>query len=79
MSFEIFSYETILSKLLSDVKQKRLDLQLTQQQLAEWFDVSVGTIKRWEKGDVIPHQRHVQTMQVFLNSTANDIYKILNI
>ena len=79
MSFEVLSYKAIVSKTMSDVKQKRLDLNLSQQQLAELFDVSVGTIRRWEKGDCQPHQRHYSAMRAFLNSSANDIYKLLNL
>ena len=78
MSFEILSYKALVSKLLSDVRQKRIDLELSQQQAAEWFDVSVGTIRRWEKGDTMPHSRHIASMQVFVNSSPNDIYRLLN-
>lgn len=36
------------------MKDKRLSLNLTQEQLAAVFGVSVNTIARWERGESIP-------------------------
>jgi putative transcriptional regulator len=38
----------------SVVKKVRLDLKLSQQQLAQALNVSYTTINRWENGHVVP-------------------------
>lgn len=38
----------------SIVKKVRLELKLTQQQLAQALNVSYTTINRWENGHVVP-------------------------
>lgn len=78
MSFEIFSVKALSDILLSDMKQKRHDLGLSQQALAEFIDVSVGTIRRWENSYCVPSLKNMRSIRVFINSSADEIYKFLN-
>ena len=79
MSFEIFSVKVLTEKALSDMRQKRLDLGLSQQALAEFLDVSVGTVRRWENTDCVPSLKNMRSIRVFINSSPDDIYKFLNV
>ncbi|MBX7174084.1 MAG: helix-turn-helix domain-containing protein [Pyrinomonadaceae bacterium] len=40
--------------LPEEIRQKRLELNLTQTELAERFGVDGNTIARWERGEIIP-------------------------
>ena len=44
------------------LKQFRTDYGLTQQQLANWLEISRSTLKSWEKGDP-KRQPHVLTKE----------------
>ncbi|MDQ3799786.1 MAG: helix-turn-helix domain-containing protein [Acidobacteriota bacterium] len=37
------------------LKDKRIRLNMTQEQLAEAFGVSATTLARWERGEIIPN------------------------
>lgn len=46
------------------IYQNRNRLQLTQEKLAEKINVSVATIKRWEKGELPKSLSHAEKMGV---------------
>ena len=40
--------------LPEEIRQKRIELNLTQSELAQKFGVDGNTIARWERGEIIP-------------------------
>jgi transcriptional regulator with XRE-family HTH domain len=43
--------------LPEEIKQKRLALNLTQEELAEKFGVERNTVARWERGAIVPQAK----------------------
>jgi transcriptional regulator with XRE-family HTH domain len=47
------------NELARRIKQARLDVGLSQEQLAKKIRVQERTIRRWENGDSVPRSRHL--------------------
>lgn len=47
------------NRLASTFKRTRLARRMSQQDVADLLDASQGTIDRWERGAMIPRERHV--------------------
>lgn len=63
-----FNPYAIAREIASRMKQRRLDLQLTQQALAQKSGVSLGTLKRFELSYEIS-LKHLLMLAVVLNAT----------
>lgn len=48
--------------MMNELKKRRLELGLTQEQLAQKIGVTWSTISRWEKNDRIPTSERTRAM-----------------
>ena len=55
------------------IKQLRKKNGLTQEQLAEYVDVSITSIRRWEWGKIVPNAKYVQKLAEVLKTTPEDL------
>lgn len=62
----------------SVVKKVRLELNLSQQQLAQALNVSYTTINRWENGHVVPSNLAQKSFFDFCENNFIDVSKLLN-
>ncbi|WP_059005335.1 helix-turn-helix transcriptional regulator [Bittarella massiliensis (ex Durand et al. 2017)] len=61
----------------SIVKKVRLELSLTQKQLAQALNVSYTTINRWENGHVVPSNLAQKSFFDFCESNFINISQLL--
>ena len=47
-----------------DIKKFRIELDMTQLDLAEKLNVSIKTVNNWENGRSKPYNRHNKTMHI---------------
>lgn len=60
------------------VKKVRLELKLSQQQLAQAINVSYTTINRWENGHVVPSNLAQKSFFDFCESNFIDVSHLMN-
>lgn len=58
------------------LRQRRIDLELTQDEIAHEFGVNQSTWARWENGTVEPPQRHVGALSAFLRLPAAEVWHL---
>ncbi len=61
----------------SVVKKVRLELKLSQQQLAQALNVSYTTINRWENGHVVPSNLAQKSFFDFCENNFIDVSQLL--
>ena len=61
----------------SVVKKVRLELKLSQQQLAQALNVSYTTINRWENGHVVPSNLAQKSFFDFCESSFINVSQLL--
>ncbi len=61
----------------SVVKQVRLELKLSQQQLAQALNVSYTTVNRWENGHVVPSNLAQKSFFDFCEGNFIDVSHLL--
>jgi len=61
----------------SVVKNVRLELKLSQQQLAQALNVSYTTINRWENGHVVPSNLAQKSFFDFCENNFIDVSQLL--
>ena len=64
-------------KINSPFKQLRLNVELTQQQLANSIGVAVSSVRRWEKGETEPSMTVAQ-MRKFCQTVKRDFQDLPN-
>lgn len=62
----------------SVVKKVRLELKLSQQQLAQALNVSYTTINRWENGHVLPSNLAQKSFFDFCENNFINVSQLLN-
>lgn len=60
------------------VKKVRLELKLSQQQLAQALNVSYTTINRWENGHVVPSNLAQKSFIDFCESNFINVSQLLD-
>lgn len=49
------SYHKVMSKFSKNLKELRIEKRLSQQELAQIFNVTQSTVAKWESGDREPN------------------------
>ena len=55
-----------------EIKRKRRELGLTQEDLSKKLGVSLKTISNYENGEVIPDTKQALLLEILSNNTVND-------
>lgn len=58
-----------------DLKNLRTELKITQQVLADWLNIDVGTVSRWERG-VLPIS--TKTEKAIMSINKNNIKIVID-
>lgn len=56
-----------------NIKQKRVDNKITQEQLAEVLDIDRSTVAKWENGSAMPRAKMLSKLAATLNCTVDDL------
>ena len=54
-------------KLSENIKKYRKEMNLTQEELAEAFGVTVGAVSKWESGSTVPDIMTMMELADFFN------------
>ena len=57
----------------SVIKSKRREKDLTQEQLAEYLNVSVSAVSQWESGKTVPDVSLIITLANFFDVTTDEL------
>ncbi|NSN07015.1 helix-turn-helix transcriptional regulator, partial [Enterococcus faecalis] len=55
------------------LKKKRKEKQITQEQIAEHLNVARQTVSKWESGKSIPDIENAQQLSTFLDISLNEL------
>ena len=61
---------------MSTLKDLRILMGLTQEEVATKIGVSCLTYRRWEYGSTVPNAKHIGKLADILNCTSDDIVNL---
>lgn len=56
------------------LKAARVNVGLTQSEVAKKLDISVGTLKNWEKGKTFPKQPQIEALCELYNVSYDNLF-----
>lgn len=62
---EIFVPDAPKNYKSKDIKNLRLNLGFTQQELALWLNISLNTVQAWEQGSRHPNHSSLRLLEIF--------------
>ena len=71
MGKQLYNYTNLLNNFSKNMKKRRLELNLSQKQLADIVGVSVKTIQNYEKKKTIPTSAVMESISVALKTSLN--------
>ena len=79
MGKQLYNYTNLLNNFSKNMKKRRLELNLSQKQLADIVGISVKTIQNYEKKKTIPTSAVMESISVALKSSLNSMIDDKNI
>ena len=71
MGKQVYSYTALLNNFSKNLKKRRLELSLSQKELASIVGVSVRTIQNYENKKTIPTSAVMESISIALNISLN--------